>query len=161
MRPRRIRVKRRPLTPEEARSRAPTACRGPLGGGPRVYLENSATLRTNLSNATAEQKRRIRRAPYWIALYGPKGTERSMSANSTLTPDGLMEQYGIWNSWAMWQYGGVNWSNGRSTAKHYNTAAWRSPRYFGNMAHPMERSVFKGSQAELKAFWDRHSYRWW
>ena len=126
---------------------------------PVVYLENSAALRTSLSNATADQKRRIRRAPYWIALYGPKGTERSMGGD--LTPDGLMRQYGIWRSWEMWQYGGVIWGNGRSQPKHYNTARWRSPRYFGTMAHPMERNVFKGSQGELRSFWNRHSYKWW
>ena len=121
---------------------------------PVVYLENSAALRTSLSNASPAQKRVIRRAPYWIALYGPAGTERSMGGD--LTPDGLMEQYGIWNRWEMWQYGGVIWQGGRSNAKHYNTSRWRSPRYFGNMAHPMERNVFRGSEGDLRAFWNRH-----
>jgi GH25 family lysozyme M1 (1,4-beta-N-acetylmuramidase) len=126
---------------------------------PVVYLENSDALRASLSAATPDQTRRIRRAPYWIALYGPGGTERRMGGD--LTPDSLMAQYGIWNSWAMWQYGGVNWSNGRSTAKHYNTGSWRSSTHFGNMAHPMERNVFKGDLAGLRAFWNRHSYQWW
>jgi hypothetical protein len=102
----------------------------------------------------------IRRSPYWIALYSPAGTERSMGAGN-LTPDGLMEQYGIWDEWAMWQYGGVIWQGGRSQPKHYDTAAWRSPRYFGRMAHPMERNVFKGSTADLNAFWNRHGWAWW
>jgi GH25 family lysozyme M1 (1,4-beta-N-acetylmuramidase) len=128
---------------------------------PLVYLENSDALRASLRNATPSQKRRIRRAPYWIALYGPGGTERSMSTAGPLTPDGLMEQYGIWDQWAMWQYGGVVWSGGRSNPKHYNTSSWRSPRYFGNMAHPMERNVFRGSPGNLRAFWSRHGYQWW
>ncbi|MBK1826558.1 GH25 family lysozyme [Haloferula rosea] len=130
------------------------------GVTPVVYLENSAALRTQLSNASASQKRIIRRAPYWIALYGPSGTERSMGRGD-LTPDGLMEQYDIWDEWAMWQYGGVLWQNGRSNAKHYSTSSWRSPRYFGNLSQPTERNVFKGSEKELYAFWDRHGLAWW
>jgi GH25 family lysozyme M1 (1,4-beta-N-acetylmuramidase) len=130
------------------------------GVTPVTYLENSAKLRASLSRATPAQKSVIRRSPYWIALYSPMGTERSMG-NNNLTPDGLMHQYGIWDRWVMWQYGGVIWQNGRSTPKHYNTPAWSSPRYFGNMAHPMERNVFKGSEADLQAFWDRHSWAWW
>jgi GH25 family lysozyme M1 (1,4-beta-N-acetylmuramidase) len=130
------------------------------GVTPVTYLENSAKLRANLSAASPAQKSVIRRSPYWIALYGPTGTERSMGGGN-LTPDGLMEQYGIWNEWAMWQYGGVIWEGGRSNAKHYNTGAWRSPRYFGNMAHPMERNVFKGDTGELQSFWNRHGWAWW
>jgi len=131
------------------------------GVTPVVYLENSDRLRASLSNASAAEKSVIRRAPYWIALYGPAGTERTMFSNRPLTPDGLMEKYGIWDEWAMWQYGGVIWQNGRSTAKHYNTGAWSSPAYFGNMAHPMERNVFKGDVVELHAFWDKHGWAWW
>ncbi len=130
------------------------------GGTPGVCLENSAALRTSLSNATPAQKRVIRRSPYWIALYGPAGTERSMGSGD-LTPDDLMEQYDIWSDWAMWQYGGVIWQNGRSNPKHYDTAAWRSPRYFGNMAMPMERNVFKGGVGDLNRFWDRHGLALW
>jgi hypothetical protein len=29
------------------------------------------------------------------------------------------------------------------------------------MAHPMERNVFKGSDGDLRAFWDRHGLAWW
>jgi len=130
------------------------------GVTPVTYLENSARLRASLSRATPAQKSVIRRSPYWIALYSPAGTERSMGANN-LTPDGLMAQYGIWDEWAMWQYGGVVWQNGHSTPKHYNTNSWGSPRYFGNLAHPMERNVFKGDEGDLQAFWDRHSWAWW
>ncbi len=129
------------------------------GVTPVVYLENSDGFRARMRAATPEQKRIIRRAPYWLALYGPGGTERSMGGD--LTPDSLCEQYGVWNSWMMWQYGGVIWENGGSRAKHYNTARWGSPRYFGNMAHPMERSVFRGSPAELTQFWNRHGLAWW
>ncbi len=128
---------------------------------PVVYLENGPALRSRLSAASPEQKREIRRAPYWIALYGPAGTERSMASGRPLTPDGLMEQYGIWNQWAMWQYGGVIWQGGRSQPKHYDTGRWSSPRYFGDMAHPMERNVFKGSESDLRAFWDRHGWDGW
>ncbi|MBB5352953.1 GH25 family lysozyme M1 (1,4-beta-N-acetylmuramidase) [Haloferula luteola] len=126
---------------------------------PVIYLENSDGLRARMRNASPAQKRVIRRAPYWIALYGPGGTERAMGGG--LTPDSLCEQYGTWSSWQMWQYGGVTWENGGSRAKHYNTGSWSSPRYFGNMAHPMERSVFRGSTSDLNAFWNRHGMAWW
>ncbi len=131
------------------------------GVTPVVYLENSDGLRARLSAASANQKKVIRRAPYWLALYSPKGTERTMSRYATLNPDNLMSLYDIWDRWAMWQYGGVIWESGRSGSKHYNTSEWSSPRYFGDLAMPMERSVFNGSEAGLRAFWDRHSYAWW
>lgn len=130
------------------------------GVTPVTYLENSARLRASLSAASPAQKSVIRRSPYWIALYGPSGTERSMGSGH-LTPDGLMEQYGIWDEWVMWQYGGVIWQNGRSNAKHYDTSAWRSPRYFGSLAHPMERNVYRGSNGDLQSFWNRHGWAWW
>ncbi|MDP4845665.1 MAG: hypothetical protein NWR51_00245 [Akkermansiaceae bacterium] len=123
---------------------------------PVTYLENSDKLRSSLRNATPEQKSIIRRSPYWLALYDPGGTERTI-AGGALTPDSLTELYGVWSSWAMWQYGGVIWEGGASRAKHYNTSSWRSPRFFGNMAHPMERNVFKGSDSDLRNFWMRHS----
>lgn len=123
---------------------------------PVTYLENSDGLRARLSRATPAQKSIIRKSPYWLALYSPGGTERVM-AGGALTPDSLKDQYGIWNSWTMWQYGGVVWEKGGSKAKHYNTPAWQSPRFFGDLAHPMERNVFKGSVNDLRAFWARHS----
>lgn len=125
---------------------------------PVTYLENSDGLRSRLSNASAAQKNIIRRTPYWLALYGPGGTERVI-AGGALTPDKLKDLYGIWNNWAMWQYGGVIWQNGRSQSKHYNTPQWSSPRFFGDIAHPMERNVFKGSISDLQAFWTRHSIK--
>jgi GH25 family lysozyme M1 (1,4-beta-N-acetylmuramidase) len=131
------------------------------GVTPVTYLENSDRLRASLSAASPAQKAVIRRSPYWIALYGPGGTERRMDAGQPLTPDSLMEKYGIWDEWAMWQYGGVLWQGGCSQAKHYNTRDWSSPRFFGSMAHPMERNVFKGSTSDLHSFWDRHGWAWW
>ncbi len=126
---------------------------------PVTYLENSDGLRARLRNASESQKRIIRKSPYWLALYGPGGTERTMSKAGALTPDSLTEMYGVWNGWTMWQYGGVMWQNGASFSKHYNTSSWRSPRFFGSMSHPMERNVFKGNTSELRKFWDRHSIR--
>lgn len=123
---------------------------------PVTYLENSDGLRARLSKATPAQKAIIRKTPYWLALYSPGGTERVM-AGGALTPDSLKNQYAIWNTWSMWQYGGVVWRNGASQAKHYNTPSWQSPRFLGDLAHPMERNVFKGSVNDLYAFWARHS----
>jgi GH25 family lysozyme M1 (1,4-beta-N-acetylmuramidase) len=125
---------------------------------PVTYLENSDGLRQRLSNASPAQKAIIRQTPYWLALYSPGGTERVM-AGGALTPDKLKAQYGIWNNWTMWQYGGVIWENGRSKAKHYDTPAWRSPRYLGDLGSPMERNVFKGSTNDLLTFWARHSIK--
>jgi len=124
---------------------------------PVTYLENSDGLRERMRNASADQKAVIRRSPYWLALYGPGGTERAMSRAGALTPDSLSDLYGTWSDWSMWQYGGVVWKNGGSLAKHYDTGSWRSPRYFGSLAHPIERSVFKGSESDLRIFWERHS----
>ncbi len=123
---------------------------------PVVYLENSDGLRSRMRAASPEQKAIIRRSPYWLALYGPGGTERTI-AGGELNPDKLMELYGVWGRWTMWQYGGVVWEGGGSRSKHYNTPAWRSPRFLGDLAIPMERSVFRGNDAELRAFWNRHS----
>lgn len=126
---------------------------------PVVYLENSAGLRARLRNADPATKMELRRSPYWIALYGPAGTERSMGQE--LTPDGLMHEYGVWQRWSIWQYGGVIWQNGGSRAKHYNTARWRSPAYYGNLAMPLERNVFHGDADQLFKFWERHGFAWW
>ena len=131
------------------------------GVTPVVYLENSDGLRARLRSASPRQKRVMRRAPYWLALYGPGGTERTMRSAGALTPDRLARQYGVWKSWDLWQYGGVAWRNGRSTPLHYNTSRWRSPKYFGDMAHPLERSVFRGGERRLHQWWNRHGMKWW
>ena len=116
---------------------------------PAIYLENSAQLRATLSQATPAQKHRIRQCPYWLALY---------SHNSGFeTPQDLMEAYGIWNQWSLWQYAGVEWS-GCSVSKHYNHGPWRSPTYFGSMDRPLEHNAFNGTINELAIFWSRHSW---
>ncbi len=116
---------------------------------PAVYLENSAQLRASLNGATVEQKRRLRRCPYWIALYSHTGGFH--------TPQHLMEAYGIWDEWAMWQYAGVEWE-GRSISKHYHHGPWKSPRYFGTMDRPLEHNAYNGDVDELKGFWAKHSW---
>lgn len=126
---------------------------------PVTYLENSAGLRARMRAADPRVKLELRRSPYWIALYSPAGTERSMGQE--LTPDGLMREYDVWKSWSMWQYGGVIWQNGGSRPKHYHSARWRSPAYFGDVAMPLERNVFRGDEDELFKFWQRHGFAWW
>lgn len=117
---------------------------------PMIYLENSARLRTTLSNASAAEKRRIRQCPYWIALYSHSTGFR--------TPKELMRAYDIWDEWAMWQYGGVEWQR-RSVSKHYSHGPWKAPEYFGTMDRPLEHNAFNGSVSDLHAFWARHSWR--
>ena len=122
---------------------------------PMIYLENSPGLRATLSRATSAQKRRIAQCPYWLALYSDN--ERGME-----TPARLMRQYGIWNRWVMWQYGGVHWDKrrGRSRPVHYNHGSWRSPTYFGNLDRPVERNAFNGSSGQLLSFWSQQSWDW-
>ena len=116
---------------------------------PVIYLENSAQLRNTLSNASSAQKRRIRQCPYWLALYS--------HTSGFNTPKDLMNAYGVWDDWAMWQYGGVEWS-GRSISKHYSHGPWKSPQYFGTMDRPLEHNAFNGSREDLMKFWARHSW---
>lgn len=116
---------------------------------PAIYLENSDRLRHSLSCASSAQKRRICQCPYWIALYShDSGFE---------TPQQLMNAYGIWDDWAMWQYAGVKWS-GRSVSQHYHHGSWKSPKYFGTMDRPLEHNAFNGSVDELRDFWAKHSW---
>jgi len=117
---------------------------------PVIYLENSDTIRASLNAATKSQKKILRRCPYWLALY-------SSSYNRIETPKKLAQASGVWNSWAMWQYGGVFWENGRSQAKYYRGGPWQTPEYFGNIDRPMERNAFNGSTRELHQFWNKHS----
>ncbi|MES2659692.1 MAG: GH25 family lysozyme [Verrucomicrobiota bacterium] len=116
---------------------------------PAIYLENSDRLRRSLSNATSSQKRRICQCPYWIALYNHHSGFK--------TPEDLMEAYGIWDDWAMWQYAGVEWS-GRSVSKHYHHGPWKSPTYFGSMDRPLEHNAFNGDLGDLNEFWEEHSW---
>jgi len=117
---------------------------------PVAYLENSAHLKALLSNADAAAKAKIRRMPYWLALY---------SNTYAADPRGLLSQYGVWSEWAMWQYGGVEWSGGRSRARVFNHGPHRFPLYFGNMDRPLERNVFNGSLGSMQAFWQRHGLK--
>jgi len=123
------------------------------GVRPVIYLENSDTIRRNLQNATPSQKSILRKSPYWLALY-------SNTYSGLETPQKLTDASGIWSTWAMWQYGGVWWKNGASRIHNYRGGSWQTPKYFGNLDRPTERSGFNGSQSEFRAFWDKHSWAW-
>lgn len=116
-----------------------------------VYLENSVHLRVTLHNASDSVKNRLRRSPYWAALYSHDGGAcKPFPAPGTAT--GLTHQYNTWRSWSIWQYGGVAWENRRSSPKVYRGF---SP-YFGNLDRPVERNIFRGNREELRQFWTRH-----
>ena len=122
---------------------------------PVAYLENSTHLKLLLGNANATTKAKLRRMPYWVALYSPtSGAGRDFPAPGS--PDGLVKQYRVWSDWTLWQYAGVDWVRGRSRAKVYNHGAYRFPVYFGNLDRPVERNVFNGSLTSLQSFWNRH-----
>lgn len=122
---------------------------------PVAYLENSTQLKQTLSGADAATKAKLRRMPYWLALYAhDSGAGPVYPAPGS--PHGLLHQYQVWSDWTMWQYGGVDWEHGRSKPKVYHHGLHRFPLYFGNLDRPTERNVFHGSQAELQAFWQRH-----
>lgn len=118
---------------------------------PVAYLENSTHLKVLLGSADAATKAKLRRMPYWLALYSH---DRGVG-----NPRGLLNQYRVWSDWTLWQYGGVDWERGRSRPKVYSHGAYRFPRYFGNIDRPLERNVFNGSGASLRAFWQRHGLR--
>jgi len=125
---------------------------------PVAYLENSTQLKQTLSGADAAAKARLRRMPYWLALYAhDSGAGPVYPAPGN--PRGLVNQYRVWGDWTMWQYGGVEWAGGRSRPKVYHHGPYRFSTYFGNLDRPVERNVFQGSQAELAAFWQRHGLR--
>lgn len=125
---------------------------------PVAYLENSGHLKTLLSGADEATKARIRRMPYWIALYShDKGYDPKYPQFPVpVHPEGLTRQYGVWPAWSIWQYGGVEWTGGRSAPKVYHHGHHRYPAYFGDLDRPVERNVFNGSLGELQAFWQRH-----
>ncbi len=125
------------------------------GCPPVVYLENSEHLRVLLNQADPATKAKLRRCPYWAALYScESGACKSFPAPET--PKGLVNQYNVWNDWTLWQYAGVDWQNGRSNPKCYTHPTFRSSAYFGNLDRPVERNVFNGSHGELASFWSRH-----
>lgn len=122
---------------------------------PVAYLENSTQLKQTLSAADAATKAKLRRMPYWLALYAhDSGAGPVYPAPGH--PHGLLDQYRVWSGWTLWQYGGVDWEHGRSRPKVYHHGFHRFPLYFGNLDRPVERSVFNGSHASLQAFWQRH-----
>lgn len=122
---------------------------------PVAYLENSTHLKKLLSSADAATKAKLRRMPYWLALYAhDSGAGPDYPAPGS--PHGLVLQYQVWSDWTMWQYGGVDWQGGRSRPKVYNHGSYRNNLYFGNLDRPVERNVFNGSQAGLRSFWQQH-----
>ena len=125
------------------------------GVTPVAYLENSTHLKLLLRNADAATKTKLRRMPYWLALYAhDSGATPQFPAPGS--PRGLVNQYDVWKDWTLWQYGGVDWSRGRSQPRVYNHGAYRFPRYFGNLDRPIERNVFNGSVGALQSFWKQH-----
>lgn len=120
---------------------------------PLIYIENGELIRARLRRASSRQKAILRRCPYWLALYSNKYP-------GIPTPQALIRATKVWNTWAMWQYGGVLWERGRSRAKHYEAGSWDTPRYFSNLSKPIERNGFNGTREELYQMWRQHSWRW-
>ena len=131
---------------------------GRTGVAPVIYLENSQHLKLLLRSASPSVKARLRRSPYWVALYAhDSGAGPIFPAPGH--PEGLAAQYDVWPTWSLWQYGGVAWENRRSNAKVYNHGRYRFSKYFGNLDRPIERNVFRGSHQALQSFWQRHGLR--
>lgn len=122
---------------------------------PVAYLENSTHLKQLTSGADARSRAKLKRAPYWLALYSHESGAGPVYP-APGNPNGLVKQYALWPKWTMWQYGGVAWENGRSRPKVYNHGRYRFSPYFGDMDRPLERNVFNGSRGQLDAFWNRH-----
>ncbi|MDB6005649.1 MAG: Lysozyme [Prosthecobacter sp.] len=122
---------------------------------PVAYLENSTHMKRLLSSADPATKAKLRRMPYWLALYAhDSGAGPDYPAPGN--PRGLLNQYQVWSDWTLWQYGGVDWAHGRSQPKVYNHGAHRNNLYFGNLDRPVERNVFNGSHGALQSFWQQH-----
>lgn len=128
---------------------------------PVAYLENSPHLKILLGGADAATKARLRRMPYWLALYSHESGAHPDYPQfpPPVHPRGLLNQYRVWSDWTIWQYGGVDWEGGRSRPKVYNHGTHRFSPYFGSMDRPLERNVYNGSLASLQAFWQRHGLR--
>jgi hypothetical protein len=131
---------------------------GRTGVVPVAYLENSVHLRQILGSAPPSIKAKLRRSPYWAALYSHDG-DPGGGYGPPVTPQGLVEQYNVWSTWSLWQYGGVNWEKGHSSPKVYSNGRYRFSPYFGNLALPAERNLFHGSRSELVGFWQRHGLK--
>lgn len=125
---------------------------------PVTYLENSTELKLLFSKADAATKAKLRRSPYWLALYAhDSGAGPVYPAPGN--PQGLLDQYRVWPGWTLWQYGGVDWEGGRSRPKVYHHGPWQFSPYFGNLDRPVERNVFNGSAGALRGFWESHGMR--
>lgn len=122
---------------------------------PVAYLENSTQMKQAMSRADSATQARLRRMPYWLALYSHDGGAGPIYP-APGDPQGLLRQYQVWPTWTLWQYGGVEWEHGRSRPKVYHHGSHRFPLYFGNLDRPVERNVFHGTSAELRSFWQRH-----
>ena len=125
---------------------------------PVAYLENSTQLKQTLSGADSATKAKLRRMPFWLALYAHDGGAGPVYP-APGNPRGLLDQYRLWSNWTMWQYGGVDWANGGSRPRVYNHGSWRFSPYFGNLDRPVERNVFNGSHGALQSFWQAHGLR--
>jgi GH25 family lysozyme M1 (1,4-beta-N-acetylmuramidase) len=125
---------------------------------PVAYLENSSHLKSLLRSADSGTKAKLRRMPYWLALYSHE-SGASPQFPPPGSPRGLVEQYDVWKDWTLWQYGGVDWERGRSRPKVYSHGLSRFPLYFGTLDRPVERNVFNGSQAALQRFWTQHGLK--
>lgn len=125
---------------------------------PVAYLENSPQLKLTLSRADPASKQRLRRMPYWLALYADDSGAGPLFP-PPVTPMGLVNQYQVWPEWTLWQYGGVDWERGGSRPKVYSHGALRFSPWFGDLDRPVERNVFNGTPAALQAFWQRHGLK--
>jgi GH25 family lysozyme M1 (1,4-beta-N-acetylmuramidase) len=122
---------------------------------PVAYLENSTHLKQLTSGADSQSRAKLKRAPYWLALYSHESGAGPVYP-APGNPKGLLDQYRLWSNWTLWQYGGVGWENGASRPKVYHHGRYRFSPYFGDMDRPLERNVFNGSHAQLDTFWQRH-----
>ncbi len=112
-------------------------------------------MRVMLSQADSATKAKLRRCPYWLALYScESGACKSFPA--PVTPGGLLGQYNVWHDWSLWQHAGGDWEKGRSNPQRYSHQTFHSSPYFGNLDRPVERNVFNGSHGELASFWSKH-----
>ena len=127
------------------------------GRVPVAYLENSTALKLQTRAAQGRIRAKLLRAPYWLALYSHESGE-SAAFPAPGNPRNLVKQYGLWPDWTMWQYGGVSWENRRSNPKVYHHGRYRFPTHFGNIDRALERNIFRGSYADLVAFWSRHGF---
>src|SRR4029078_11482890 len=72
---------------------------------PAAYLENSPHLKLLLGNADAATKARLRRAPYWLALYSHEsGAGPIFPAPGS--PRGRPDKYRVLSGWDLRQYVG-------------------------------------------------------